>query len=1150
MGNFAEVTGVLRYNDETRNEMLRRIYWKDKIYTTFGGNFVRYANISDRNVEPVMGGVALQIVSDAKRAEEGKINIYANDDRYLVQKYLTPALVNFYGSSPGLNTKLFKYTFGQYYTGRISEIEEADVKFENDYLDYLFSDGQGNPIETIDENTLQSMDAPKRHMYGMLIDASKLTGKNYFADNERYITFLQTINNGVTKERGIIANEREFIDDGFKIYEYRNRYWQNYAHETNFSEGDVSYNEPAEMLHEEGADTSFREPSFKAKSLLSKTNDLFRAHKISTLAARFHTSGEISDEPELTDTAKSKGYGNSHGRNLLKKKPTLNSDTNGYDNPYCRVWTYHHQYDRMSRLIRPFDTTEGEVHDADPYIADFGTKASDGRTYLKNNTVLGKNGMVKIAPKGDACGNLTTEIKNCMFSIENLAWKDVPRNMGYISKEQRGPNGGRIMWFPPYDLDFNENVSVNWNQSTFIGRGEPVFTYNNTNRQGTLSFAILIDHPSIIDNIPKYNLNPTEDGNDLDADVLRFFAGCQIPDLKKESPDCLEEPKEVVSEQVPGDEPKLEKPEQEKAKHTKFYVYFPNNYSGNSVKVSKADWAANGSSDRAWFDYLLYGVDTVIGNASSPGYERNGVGVTTSNDIEANSIKVNAKYAAWETGSGTVENVAYKYLVDFDLHEKLYNRLPGQDLYTRGMTFTPNDPLNSSNYTDATSFRLNSELTNNPTDATHSFLQIIASMYKAFPEAFAGTNLDKFKISESYIDNELVSAFKEGRFDRVEVKAGATRQDSANSKTLAERRYRSVMNLLMDFGAIGKDKFTEPSLIYDDHLVGETTVNSLETKKQRFASVEMWYDTPEIQKMSDTTHPTYDSLIEDNGEVAHYSDNIEAASVVATRPVSVAATEGGVTGRYETEAEYFRDIEKTHPFIYRSLVEKFKYFSPAYHSISPEGFNARLTFLQQCTRQGHTISATDLNYARTAGNLSFGRMPVCVLRIGDFINTKIIIQSMSINYGASGAPQWDLNPEGIGVQPMYAKVQLGIVILGGQSLEGPINRLQNAVSFNYYANTGVYDNRSDRAATNIEKKVFNGDGETVREMTVETSGDKVHVNVWDDSEYGITKTNYSHIWTPYPNVNVKDDEKNLIGTYNEYKSRGIHKDSDGRYKLN
>ena len=176
-------------------------------------------------------------------------------------------------------------------------------------------------------------------------------------------------------------------------------------------------------------------------------------------------------------------------------------------------------------------------------------------------------------------------------------------------------------------------------------------------------------------------------------------------------------------------------------------------------------------------------------------------------------------------------------------------------------------------------------------------------------------------------------------------------------------------------------------------------------------------------------------------------------------------------------------------------------------------------------------------------------MPVCVLRIGDFINTKIIINSMSINYGANGTPQWDLNPEGAGVQPMYAKVQLGIVLIGGQSLDGPINRLQNAVSFNYYANTGVYDNRADRVSINVEKKSFTGIGETVREMTVETSGDKVHLNVYDESEYGIAKTTYDHIWSPYPNVTVKDDYDNRLGTYNEYKANGIEKGEDGKYKI-
>ena len=54
-----------------------------------------------------------------------------------------------------------------------------------------------------------------------------------------------------------------------------------------------------------------------------------------------------------------------------------------------------------------------------------------------------------------------------------------------------------------------------------------------------------------------------------------------------------------------------------------------------------------------------------------------------------------------------------------------------------------------------------------------------------------------------------------------------------------------------------------------------------------------------------------------------------------------------------------------------------------------------------------------------------------------------------------------MNLEGIGVMPMFAKVSLNFVFLGGSDLAGPISRLQNAVSFNYYANTSVYDNRAE-----------------------------------------------------------------------------------------
>ena len=132
--------------------------------------------------------------------------------------------------------------------------------------------------------------------------------------------------------------------------------------------------------------------------------------------------------------------------------------------------------------------------------------------------------------------------------------------------------------------------------------------------------------------------------------------------------------------------------------------------------------------------------------------------------------------------------------------------------------------------------------------------------------------------------------------------------------------------------------------------------------------------------------------------------------------------------------------------------QKIKYFHPAFHSTTPEGLNSRLTFLNQCTRQGSTSERQGGN------NLAFGRAPVCILRVGDFYHTKIVIDSLSIDYEPI---VWDLNPEGIGVQPMIANVTLSFKFLGGSSLNGPINRLQNALSFNYYANTHVYDVRAD-----------------------------------------------------------------------------------------
>jgi hypothetical protein len=48
-------------------------------------------------------------------------------------------------------------------------------------------------------------------------------------------------------------------------------------------------------------------------------------------------------------------------------------------------------------------------------------------------------------------------------------------------------------------------------------------------------------------------------------------------------------------------------------------------------------------------------------------------------------------------------------------------------------------------------------------------------------------------------------------------------------------------------------------------------------------------------------------------------------------------------------------------------------------------------------------------------------------------------------------------------------VSINFTFIGGSDLAGPIARLQNAVSFNYYANTGVYDNRAEAVEYAPEK---------------------------------------------------------------------------------
>lgn len=124
--------------------------------------------------------------------------------------------------------------------------------------------------------------------------------------------------------------------------------------------------------------------------------------------------------------------------------------------------------------------------------------------------------------------------------------------------------------------------------------------------------------------------------------------------------------------------------------------------------------------------------------------------------------------------------------------------------------------------------------------------------------------------------------------------------------------------------------------------------------------------------------------------------------------------------------------------------EKVNYYTPAFNSQTPLDFHNRLTFLQQLTRPGSSLESS------VGVNSIFGKQPSQILRVGDFFHTKIIVNSVSYDY--SEAP-WDMNSEGLGVQPMLARITMDIILIGGESMKFAIDKLQNAISKNYYANS-------------------------------------------------------------------------------------------------
>lgn len=638
---------------------------------------------------------------------------------------------------------------------------------------------------------------------------------------------------------------------------------------------------------------------------------------------------------------------------------------------YCRVFSKDMPYSQNFRLQK----TQGAVN--------------ENRKF--ENSVFNNTFNLNISPtKGKESTNiLDGSVKKYMFSLENLAWRTSSKK-GYTYQDlpvcERGPNKGRIMWFPPYDLKVSENNSVSWNTNNFLGRPEPIFTYGNTVRNGSLSWKIVVDHPSILNVIAEKELANAESPAFANDVIDSFFAGCKTYDMyelatryPQFSPDDIYEILQEIetiegsyelTEQIPKVrvkrvDPVIEPYKKEiKQEDYSFFFYFDNDVPG----PKDASDPVPGS------DYLS-DLSTYIGKKGD--YESRNTG--------ENKQEVLSFFTDYiDTITANTRTLVDKMITALDNKATINIKLFGSASAPASVAY--NETLSQR--------RLNSV-------KNYFFSLIDVDKYG-----------DKFTISLEDAQGEDANVFTpngEGPFTCTDD--FATRDEAIYSKrAMACRRVR------IDVEEVGPspDEIEKPEPTFEEETYYEEQVRTVYTSETRSNNV------------------------------------IEQRNDIAKR----------ILRKLLSECNYFEVMKEDSPMVYEGLQSKLKYFQPAFHSTTPEGLNSRLTFLQQCLRPGDTIPVIGEDGKPKKGgiqNTAFGSPPICILRIGDFYHTKIAINQLSINFEPM---QYDLNPEGIGIQPMIADVNMSFYFIGGQGLEAPVARLQNALSFNFYGNTEMYDDRA------------------------------------------------------------------------------------------
>ena len=812
----------------------------------------------------------------------------------------------------------------------------------------------------------------------------------------------------------------------------------------------------AQYSSEKIEDTLSRNFEFEQKTLLAKTQEI-----LSTGAGdRTHVSNVIDQTTRVFqdgDIKISRG-------SAIKYVNKFNSDESGVE--YCRVWTkdrsYNNYEDTMKRTsnIRKFD---GSVlgGNSRPWNLNI-APMSNGRKSFDNSTNIVER----------ARGSKDFYAKKYMFSIENLAWK-TSNKAGFMVSDlpacERGPNGGRVMWFPPYDLKVTEQNTANWDKNSFLGRPEPIYTYLDTERNGTVSFKVIVDHPSVLNLLIREHFKGMSDA-EADNYINSFFAGCEEIDfyslintyttLDRDDVNLIKQylnsgsSKETIEKfkytsvpqtnENPKPNPKIDENNDSGDVDFKTTFYFENDFPkknasdlGVSSETFGSLYSGYTGNKQIYIDKQLSDLVTLSGSTGPKNYEDQITifgksGTTLTNAITNGSITLSSYNNSTISGFTSFQDGFTKYVNTLENLRKDISGKTTQEVSVFVVTST-------------------SEVASNE----YNFYLGVRRLHSIVKDVF-----DRVK----FLDKNVEFKWFDKSFLESKRQTGINFQEGQVKISFKDLGYENDGTLTINVATNGENVVVSNSTGDVDctKVINNTSlkVTSPAAFFCRQGQVKVVYKkTVQGEQIEETSTVT----------VPKIKVELDSQTVNNVRPKPSIDVMKRIIMKTLSECFYFKKLEDTDPITFTSLKEKLKYFHPAFHSMTPEGLNTRLTFLNQCLRPGDTIPVkgisdiSDLN----ARNTAFGPPPICVMRIGDFYHSKIIIRDVQITYEDS---TWDLNPEGIGIQPMLANVTMQVVFLGGHGLERPVEKLQNALSSNFYANTEMYDERSISTASTIGGK--------------------------------------------------------------------------------